>query len=75
MTRTAFYRPYFQKVVWDYDLTKIDLDQNEDLFCWFLERKINYDGLKGIRKKDLLENYKKLDIDQSYKTLIALIDE
>lgn len=75
MTRTQFYKPYFKKVIWDYDIKKIDLDKNEEVFCWFLERKINYDGLTGIRKKDLLKYYQVLNIDPAYQILIKLIDE
>lgn len=75
MSRSAFYKKYFKKVVWDYDIRKIDLDKDESIFKWFLERKINYDGLRGIRKKDLLQYYKKLNIDPSYKYLIKLIDQ
>lgn len=75
MTRTQFYKPFFRKVIWDYDIKKIDLDKNDDVFKWFLERKINYDGLAGIHKKDLLDYYKILNIDPAYKSLIKLIDE
>ena len=75
MTKTEFYKPYFKKVIWDYDLKKIDLDKNEDVFKWFLERKICYDGLAGIRKSDLLKYYKELNIDAAFKSLISIIDE
>jgi hypothetical protein len=70
MNRTSFYRRYFQKVVWDYDVEKLNLDRDENIFRWFLERKINYDGLKGIREQDLLDHYRGLKIDPAYKILI-----
>ena len=68
--KTSFYKKYFSKVIWDYDLEKIDLDQNNEVFKWFLERKINYDGLEGIRKNDLLKYYRELKIDPAYKILL-----
>ncbi len=45
---------------WDYDLPKNFKPKNEQEWLWLLERKINYDDFKGLKRKIVKKHFFKL---------------
>lgn len=45
---------------WDYDLTKKWKPKTKRQWLWYLERKINYDDWKGLRKEIIKKYFPKL---------------
>ena len=56
-------------IFWDYDLKKTDL-KNPKVKLWFLNRKLKFGDLAGIKKVDLKEYLLKLNINSSLKELL-----
>lgn len=56
-------------IFWDYDLEKADLE-NPKVKIWYMNRKLKFGDLSGIRKADLKEYFFKLDINSSLKELL-----
>lgn len=46
--------------VWDYDLKKNWKPKTERQWLWYLERKINYDDFKGLKKAQVKKYFPKL---------------
>lgn len=46
--------------LWDYNLPKNWKPKTERQWLWYLERKINYDDWKGLRKKIIKKYFRKL---------------
>lgn len=46
--------------VWDYNLPKNWKPKNETQWLWYLERKINYDDWKGLKKEIIKKYFPKL---------------
>ncbi len=58
------------KYVWDYKIPKNWKPKNEREWIWYLERKINYDDWKGIKREILRRYLKKLNLDPAKKILL-----
>lgn len=56
-------------IFWDYDLEKADL-KNPKVKIWFLNRKLKFGDLRGLKKADLKKHFHKLDINVSLKELL-----
>lgn len=56
-------------IFWDYNLKKADME-NPRVKIWFLNRKLKFGDLSGIRKADLKRYFSKLDINSSLKELL-----
>lgn len=59
-----------EKVIWDYDIQKIDFQKPESKI-WYLQRKLMFGDLSGLSKKDLKKYLPKLNIDPSLKELLT----
>lgn len=57
---------------WDYNLPPDWQPQNPEEWQWYLVRKINYNDLKGITKKDLQRYFPKIQtqLDPGKRALI-----
>lgn len=58
-----------KKVIWDYDIKKMDL-KNPEVLVWYLSRKIRFGDFSRIKAADIKKYLPKLDIDKSMKKLI-----
>ena len=56
-------------IFWDYNLKKADFKKPK-VKIWYLNRKLKFGDLAGIRKLDLKKYISKLDIDTSLKELL-----
>jgi hypothetical protein len=56
-------------IFWDYDLAKTDL-KNPKVLLWYLNRKLRFGDLSGIKKQDLKKFLSKLKINSSLKELL-----
>jgi len=56
-------------IFWDYDLKKADL-KNPKILLWYLNRKLKFGDLAGIKKVDLKKYFSKLEINSSLKELL-----
>ncbi|PIR72145.1 MAG: hypothetical protein COU42_02365 [Candidatus Nealsonbacteria bacterium CG10_big_fil_rev_8_21_14_0_10_36_24] len=45
---------------WDYNITKNWKPKTEGQWLWYLERKINYDDWKGLKKRIIKKYFPKL---------------
>jgi hypothetical protein len=54
---------------WDYDIRKIDLG-NPKILLWYLNRKLKFGDLSGLKKTDLKKYFSKLDINYSLKEML-----
>jgi hypothetical protein len=54
---------------WDYDTQKMDF-KNSKVLLWYLNRKLKFGDLKGIKKSDLKKYFPRLDISDSLKELL-----
>ncbi len=57
--------------LWDYKLKKGWKPQNDFEWCWYLERKINYDDWRGLKRVDIQKYYKQLNLDPGKKLMIT----
>jgi hypothetical protein len=57
------------KIFWDYDVRKMDLS-NPKVKIWYLNRKLRFGDLLGLKKSDLKKYLPKLDINPSLKELL-----
>jgi len=57
------------KIFWDYDVRKMDLT-NPKVKIWYLNRKLRFGDLLGLKKIDLKKYLPKLDINPSLKKLL-----
>lgn len=57
------------KIFWDYDVRKMDLG-NPKVKIWYLNRKLLFGDLFGLKKKDLKKYLPKLDINPSLRELL-----
>ncbi len=57
------------KIFWDYDIRKMDLN-NLKVKIWYLNRKLRFGDLSGLSKTDLKKYLPKLDINPSLKELL-----
>lgn len=46
--------------LWDYNLPKNWKPKNEKQWLWYLERKINYDDWRGLKKEIIKKYFQKL---------------
>ncbi len=58
-----------KKIFWDYDLKKMDLS-NPKIKLWYLNRKLMFGDLNGIKKSDLKKYLKNLNINPYLKELL-----
>jgi len=58
-----------KKIFWDYDVEKIDLN-NPKVKIWYLNRRLQFGDLLGLRKTDLKKYLPKLDINPSLRELL-----
>jgi len=56
-------------IFWDYDLAKADF-KNPKVALWYLNRKLKFGDLSGIKKYDLKKFLSKLQINSSLKELL-----
>jgi hypothetical protein len=54
---------------WDYDIKKMDL-RNPKVLLWYLNRKLKFGDLSGLKKTDLKKYFSKLDINYSLKEML-----
>jgi hypothetical protein len=54
---------------WDYDTKKMDF-RNPKVLLWYLNRKLKFGDLKGIKKSDLKKCFSKLNVSDSLKELL-----
>lgn len=61
------------KIFWDYDIKKNWKPENDSQWLWYLERKINYDDYKGLKKKIVKKYFDKLarKLDPGKKEMLA----
>ncbi|MDO8592665.1 MAG: hypothetical protein Q7R92_02745 [bacterium] len=57
-------------IFWDYDLTKMDL-KNPTVLVWYLNRKLQFGDLAGLKKADLKKYLPELNINDSLRELLA----
>jgi hypothetical protein len=57
------------KIFWDYDVRKMDLT-NPKVKILYLNRKLRFGDLLGLRRTDLKKYLPKLDINPSLKELL-----
>lgn len=57
-------------IFWDYDLKKADM-KNPKVKVWYMNRKLKFGDLSGLKKTDLKKYFSKLDIDSSLKELLC----
>ncbi len=56
-------------IFWDYDLKKADLD-NPKVKVWYLNRKLKFGDLSGLKKADIKKYFPRLNINYSLKELL-----
>lgn len=56
-------------IFWDYDLSRMNL-KNPKVKLWYLNRKLQFGDLSGLKKNDLKKYLPKLDISASLKELL-----
>ncbi len=56
--------------LWDYTLKKGWKPRNDFEWCWYLERKINYDDWKGLKKEDIKKHYNRLNLHSAKKLML-----
>ncbi len=56
-------------IFWDYDLARADLSDPK-VKLWYLNRKLQFGDLTGLKKSDLKENLPRLNINPSLKELL-----
>lgn len=66
MKKIAENKPIF----WDYDLSKMDL-KNPIVLIWYLNRKLQFGDLSGLKKSDLKKYLPKLNINDSLRELLT----
>lgn len=57
-------------IFWDYNLAKINLN-NPKAKLWYLNRKLKFGDLVGLKKADLKKYLPKLDINPAFRKLLA----
>ena len=57
-------------IFWDYDLSKMDL-KKPAVLLWYLNRKLLFGDLSGIKKSDLKKYLPLLNINESLRELLA----
>ena len=58
-----------RKIFWDYDIRKMDLRKPE-IKIWYLNRKLRFGDLLGLKRADLKKYLPKLNINPSLKELL-----
>jgi len=58
-----------RKIIWDYDFRKMNLKKPE-VKIWYLNRKLQFGDLFGLKRKDLKKYLPKLDINPSLRELL-----
>lgn len=63
--------------VWDYEIKEGWKPQTEEGWLWYLERRINYDDWKGLKKEWILEYWPKLKerLDPAKRFMLELYFE
>ena len=56
-------------IFWDYNFKKADM-KNPKVKVWFLNRKLKFGDLSGVKKTDLKKYFSKLNINSSLKELL-----
>ena len=56
-------------IFWDYNVRKMDLS-NPKVKIWYLNRKLRFGDLLGLKRTDLKKYLPKLDINPSLKELL-----
>ena len=56
-------------IFWDYNIKKADFE-NPKVKIWYLNRKLKFGDLNGLKKADLKKYLPKLNIDSSLKELL-----
>ena len=59
-----------KQIFWDYDLSKIDLS-NSEAKIWYLNRKLMFGDLAGIKISDIKKYLNRLDISPSLRELLS----
>jgi len=57
-----------KKIFWDYDIKKMDF-KNPKVKLWYLNRKLQFGDLTGVKRTDIKRYLNKLDISTSFKEL------
>lgn len=57
-------------IFWDYNLGKVNL-KNPKAKLWYLNRKLKFGDLSGLKKTDLKKYLSKLDITPAFRKLLA----
>jgi len=58
-----------KKIFWDYNVKKMDLS-NPKAKIWYLNRKLRFGDLLGLKRTDLKKYLPELDINPSLKELL-----
>ncbi len=56
-------------IFWDYDMKKSDISKPK-VKIWYLNRKLQFGDIKGLKKTDLKKYFSKLNIEPSLKELL-----
>lgn len=56
-------------IFWDYNIKKVDL-KNPKVKIWYLNRKLKFGDLRGLKKTDIRKYLSKLNINSSLKELL-----
>lgn len=56
-------------IFWDYDMEKSNLSEPKAKI-WYLNRKLQFGDLKGLKKSELKRYFPKLNIEPSLKELL-----
>lgn len=56
-------------IFWDYNLAQADLSDPQ-VKLWYLNRKLQFGDLTGLKKSDLKKNLSRLNINPSLKELL-----
>ncbi|MBU2109839.1 hypothetical protein KKB71_02725 [Patescibacteria group bacterium] len=56
-------------IFWDYDMKKSDISKPKAKI-WYLNRKLQFGDLKGIKKSDLKKHLYQLNIDPNLRELL-----
>ena len=57
-------------IFWDYNIKKMDLE-NPEVKIWYLNRKLKFGDLRGLKKLTLKSIFFKLNIDSSLRELLS----
>lgn len=57
-------------IFWDYNLAKMDL-KKPAVLLWYLNRKLLFGDLSGLKKSDLKKYLPQLNINESLRELLA----